>query len=97
MRKTLTKESLYSIVNAELYSDTTLHLTIFSDMKENEDASLVAKISYADGTQGIYINPVNDNGFRLIRYAQGKKISGAQFFIWDMSGVRPLAYSDTLN
>ena len=97
MKKALTYGSLYSIVDAEIYNDTNLHLTIYADLAEWEIASAVTKISYADGTYSVYITPVNHYGFKLIRYQNDKKIVDARSYIWDISNVRPLSYNSTIN
>ena len=97
MRKVLTESCLYSIADMELYNDTTLHILFFADMAEWFDtAAVVTKISFTDGTDSIYITPVEDNGFRLLRYQTGKNIADAQSHIWHMSNIKPLAYSDSL-
>ena len=97
MRKCLTENRLYSPVSALVVEEYYLQVYVYAEPAQQDNAVVISRVTFEDGTEQMYIDSLTRSGFNLIRHKTDKKISDAKVYIWDKSNIIPLAYSDISN
>lgn len=78
-------------------SDYGINVSWCSEVTFDENACIICKVTYRDGSNAVFIKKLSDYFYNSCSFSTKSTVESVKLFFWDISNISPYAYSEELN